>query len=126
MLASVFAFGLLTVAFGLSQNFYASLGALALLGAADMVSVVVRQTVVRVRTPDAMRGRVGAVNQVFVGASNELGEFESGATAARLGAVPAVVVGSLGTCLVVALWAWLFPELRRVDRLDRPDGPAPP
>jgi MFS family permease len=118
MLASVFAFGLLTVAFGASKNFFASLAALALLGAADMVSVVVRQTFVQVRTPDAMRGRVSAVNQVFVGASNELGEFESGATAALLGAVPAVILGGLGTCVVVALWAWLFPELRRVDRLD--------
>ncbi|HEU4409720.1 MAG TPA: MFS transporter [Polyangiaceae bacterium] len=123
MLASVFAFGLLTIAFGVSTNVYASLGALALLGAADMVSVVVRQTLVQLRTPDAMRGRVSAVNQVFIGASNELGEFESGATAALFGAVPAVVLGGVGTCLVVALWAWLFPELRRVDRLDHPPPP---
>ncbi|MCU0684839.1 MAG: MFS transporter [Polyangiaceae bacterium] len=123
MLGSVFAFGLLTVAFGVSKNVYVSLVALGLLGAADMVSVVVRQTLVQVRTPDAMRGRVSAVNQVFVGASNELGEFESGATAALLGAVPAVVIGGLGTCFVVACWAFFFPELRRVDRLDRPEPP---
>ncbi len=119
MLGAVFAFGLSTIVFGISTNIYLSLGALALLGAADMVSVVVRQTLVQVRTPDAMRGRVSAVAQVFIGASNELGEFESGAAAALLGAVPAVVVGGLGTCLVVALWALFFPELRRVDRLDR-------
>jgi MFS family permease len=122
MLAGVFAFGLFTIAFGVSKNFFASLGALALLGAADMVSVVVRQTLVQLRTPDAMRGRVSAVNQVFIGASNELGEFESGTAAALFGTVPAVVIGGVGTCLVVALWALIFPELRRVDRVDR----APP
>jgi hypothetical protein len=81
--------------------------------------VFVRQSLVQLRTPDAMRGRVAAVNLVFVGASNEFGEFESGLTANWLGVVPAVVAGGIGTCIVVALWTWLFPALRRVDRLDR-------
>jgi hypothetical protein len=85
-----------------------------------MVSVVVRQSLVQLQTPDAMRGRVAAVNMVFIGASNELGELESGVTAAWLGTVPAVVVGGAGTLVVVALWAWLFPGLRKVDRLGDP------
>ncbi len=90
-----------------------------------MVSVFVRHSLVQLRTPDEMRGRVAAVNMVFIGASNELGEFESGVTAAWLGAVPAVVLGGVGTLLVVLLWAQLFPALRRVDRLDThtPDEP---
>ena len=88
-----------------------------MLGAADMVSVFVRQTLVQIDTPDAMRGRVSAVNSVFIGASNELGEFESGTLAALIGTVPAVVVGGLGTLLVAALWARWFPELRDRDRL---------
>jgi hypothetical protein len=96
--------------------------ALAISGAADMVSVFVRQSLVQLRTPDEMRGRVAAVNLVFVGASNEFGEFESGVTAAWLGVVPAVVAGGVGTCLVVVLWMWLFPALREVDRLDRTDA----
>ena len=84
-----------------------------------MVSVFVRQTLVQIATPDEMRGRVSAVNSVFIGASNELGEFESGVTAAWFGTVPAVVIGGLGTLLVCAVWAWRFPELRRIDRLER-------
>ena len=84
-----------------------------------MVSVVIRHTLVQLKTPDEMRGRVSAVNLVFIGASNELGEFESGLTAEWLGAVPAAVLGGAGTCLVVLVWAAVFPELRRVDRLDR-------
>ncbi|MGE5477622.1 MAG: MFS transporter [Bacteroidales bacterium] len=117
MFMAVGVFGLATVAFGLSSSFWLSLAALAVLGAADMISVVVRQTLVQARTPDEMRGRVSAVNFVFIGASNELGEFESGVTAALFGTVPAVVIGGLGTLAVAALWAWRFPALRRVDRL---------
>ena len=85
-----------------------------------MVSVFVRLTLVQLRTPTAMRGRVGAVNMVFIGASNELGEFESGITAAWIGVVPAVVAGGVGTLLIVAIWSWLFPSLRRIDRLEEP------
>ncbi len=118
MLGCVLVFGLATVVFGLSRNIVVSVLALAVTGAVDMVSVVIRQHAVQIATPDAMRGRVSAVNLVFVGASNELGEFESGLTAAWLGPVHAVVLGGLGTCVVVALWAWMFPELRRLDRLD--------
>jgi hypothetical protein len=90
---------------------------LAILGAADMVSVFIRQTLVQVETPDEMRGRVSAVNSVFIGASNELGEFESGVVAAVIGTVASVVVGGVGTLLVAALWAWWFPALRERDRL---------
>ncbi len=117
MLACVAAFGAATVAFGLSKNFYLSLAALMVSGAVDMVSVVVRQHAVQLATPDAMRGRVSAVNLVFVSTSNELGEFESGVTAEWLGPVRAVVAGGVGTMLVVALWTWLFPPLRRLDSL---------
>ncbi len=119
LFAAVALFGLATIAFGLSRSFPLSLAALAVLGAADMVSVVVRQTLVQIRTPDRMRGRVSAVNWVFIGASNELGEFESGLTAAWFGTVPAVVIGGIGTLVVAAVWAWRFPELRRIDRLGR-------
>ncbi len=116
MLACVAIFGLATIAFGLSRDFFLSLGSLAVLGAADMVSVVVRSTLIQTRTPDPMRGRVGAVNLVFIGASNELGEFESGVTAQWFGPVVAVVAGGVGTCLIVSIWSFLFPDLRRVDR----------
>lgn len=118
MLVCVLLFGLATIVFGVSKNFAVSLGALLVLGAADMISVVVRSTLIQTRTPDEMRGRVGAVNMVFIGASNELGEFESGVTAAWLGPEVAVLVGGIGTCVVVVLWALLFPALRKVDRLD--------
>lgn len=117
MLACVFLFGLATIAFGLSRTFAISLAALLSLGAFDMFSVVVRSTLIQVRTPDAMRGRVSAVNMVFIGASNELGEFESGVTAAWLGPEVAVLVGGIGTCVVVLVWAVLFPQLRKVDKL---------
>jgi MFS family permease len=117
MLWCVFGFGIFTVVFGLSRNLALSLAALALAGACDMVSVIVRQTMIQLSTPDEMRGRVSAVNMVFVGASNEVGQFESGITAQWFGAVPAVVLGGLGTILVVALWARLFPALRRVKDL---------
>lgn len=118
MLSCVAIFGVATIAFGLSRTLPLSIAALAIVGASDMVSVYVRQSLVQLTTPDAMRGRVSAVNMVFIGASNELGEFESGVTAAWIGVVPAIVVGGLGTCAVVALWALIFPALRRVDRVD--------
>lgn len=117
MLGCVAAFGLATIVFGLSRNFVLSLSALAIAGSTDMVSVVVRSALVQLATPHAMRGRVSAVNMVFIGASNELGEFESGLTAQWFGAVPSVVLGGIGTLLVVAIWARRFPELRRIDRL---------
>jgi MFS family permease len=117
MFLAVSVFGVATIVFGLSHTFLLSLAALFLLGASDMISVVVRQTLVNIATPDAMRGRVGAVTMLFVGASNELGEFESGITAAWFGTVPAVIVGGLGTLGVVALWMRLFPPLRAVDRM---------
>lgn len=117
MFACVFVFGVATIVFGLSKSFPVSLVALLVLGAADMVSVVIRSTLIQVRTPDEMRGRVSAVNMVFIGASNELGEFESGVTAAWLGPERAVVVGGVGTILVVVTWALHFRELREVDKL---------
>ncbi|HEX4445092.1 MAG TPA: MFS transporter [Polyangiaceae bacterium] len=118
MFAGVAAFGAATIVFGLSRSFLVSLVALVVLGAADMVSVFVRSALVQLATPDPMRGRVSAVNMVFIGASNELGEFESGVTAAWLGTIPSVVVGGLGTLLVVAIWMLRFPQLRRIDRLN--------
>jgi predicted MFS family arabinose efflux permease len=117
MFQAVAIFGIATIGFGLSTSLPLSLACLFVLGAADMVSVFVRQTLVQIDTPDAMRGRVSAVNTVFIGASNELGEFESGTVAALIGTVPAVVVGGLGTLLIAALWARWFPELRDRDRL---------
>jgi MFS family permease len=117
MFSAVAVFGVATIVFGLSRNFYLSLGALFVLGASDMISVFVRQSLVNFATPDEMRGRVGAVNMLFIGASNELGEFESGITAALLGTIPAVIIGGLGTLGVVALWMKLFPPLKKVDRL---------
>ena len=112
MFGSVALFGLATIVFGLSQNFLLSLSALAVLGAADMVSVVVRSSLVQLETPDEMRGRVSAVNSVFIGTSNQLGEFESGVTAAWFGTAPAVVLGGACTVLVVLLWMRLCPALR--------------
>jgi MFS family permease len=119
MFVAVAGFGAATIVFGLSHNMILSLAALAVAGACDMVSVYVRQTLVQLGTPDAMRGRVNAVSLVFIGASNELGEFESGFTAAWFGTVPAVILGGVGTLIVVGLWAWRFVELRQVDQLDR-------
>jgi MFS family permease len=117
MFIAVGIFGLATIVFGLSQSFVVSLLALVVLGASDMISVVVRSTFVQLETPDEMRGRVSAVNSVFIGTSNQLGEFESGLTAAWFGAVPAVLIGGIGTLVVVALWIRLFPPLFHVDRL---------
>ena len=114
---SVALFGLATIVFGLSTHLWLSLACLFVLGAADMISVFVRQTLVQIETPDPMRGRVAAVNTVFIGASNELGEFESGILAALIGTVPAVVVGGIGTLAVVALWQRWFPALRDRDQL---------
>jgi hypothetical protein len=118
MFVSVAIFGAATLVFGVSRSLPLSVLALAVAGAADMVSVVVRSTLELVATPDEMRGRVGAVNMMCVGASNELGEFRAGAFAEHVGAVPAVVAGAVGTLVVVGLWAWVFPELRRVDSLE--------
>jgi MFS family permease len=117
LLAAVAAFGLCMVVFGLSRSFLVSLAALALSGAADMVNVVIRQTLVQLETPDAMRGRVSAVNSIFIGASNQLGEFESGATAALFGPVGSVVAGGVGTVLVALAWFRLFPSLASRDRI---------
>lgn len=117
LLVAVGVFGLAQLCFGLSTSFWLSMAALAVSGAADMISIVVRQTLVQLETPDAMRGRVSAVNGLFIGASNQLGEFESGATAAWLGAVGSVVLGGLGTVAVAALWWKLFPALARRDGL---------
>ena len=105
----VFGFGLFTIVFALSRNLALSVAALALIGACDMVSVVIRHTLVQLRTPDEMRGRVSAVNAVFIGASNEVGQFESGLTAQWFGAVPGGTAGGIGTIAVVVVWAWLFP-----------------
>jgi len=117
MFVAVALFGAATIVFGLSTSFPLSLAALFVLGATDMISVFVRTSFVQFATPDAMRGRVSAVNMLFIGASNELGEFESGITAAWFGTVPAVVIGGIGTLLVVAIWMRLFPSLRKIDRL---------
>jgi len=111
-------FGLMTIVFSMSRWFLLSLGALVVLGASDMVSVVIRQTLVQINTPDEKRGRVSAVNAIFIGASNQLGEFESGVTAAWMGAIPAAALGGVGTLLVVLLWIVLFPSLRHADRLE--------
>jgi len=126
MLACVALFGVATIVFGLSRSFWLSLLALALVGASDMVSVVIRSTLVQIATPAAMRGRVSAVNMVFVGASNELGELESGMTAAWMGTVPSVVFGGIAACVVVAIYSFAFPELRRVDKLEADSIPPTP
>ncbi|MDM0104156.1 MFS transporter [Variovorax sp. J22R24] len=117
LLIAVAMFGVCMVVFGISRSFVVSLIALAVSGGADMVNVVIRQTLVQLETPDAMRGRVSAVNSIFIGASNQLGEFESGATAALLGPVGSVVAGGVGTVLVAAAWFRLFPSLAQRDRL---------
>jgi MFS family permease len=117
MFMCVAIFGLATIVFGVSRSFPLSLAALVVMGAGDMVSVWVRLSLVQLATPDAMRGRVSAVNYLFIGASNELGEFESGLTAAWFGTVPSVVIGGIGTLMVVGLWMAIFPNLRKVNRL---------
>jgi MFS family permease len=117
MLICVALFGVFTIVFGLSRSLAISLVALILTGAVDMVSVVIRATLVQVATPDEMRGRVNAVDMIFIGASNELGQFESGVMAHWFGTVPSVVIGGIGTLVVTALWAAMFPQLRNADEL---------
>jgi MFS family permease len=117
MFTSVAGFGIATIVFALSNSFVISLAAFFALGAFDMVSMVIRSSLVQLETPDAMRGRVSAVNSIFINTSNQLGEFESGVTAAWFGAVNATLIGGIGTLVVVALWAWWFPSLRQRERL---------
>ena len=117
MFTAVGLFGVATIAFGLSTSFWFSLAVLVVLGAADMISMVIRSAFVQLQTPDDMRGRVSAVNGLFIGASNQLGEFESGVTAHWLGTVPAVVLGGVGTLVVTGVWIKLFPGLAGRDRL---------
>jgi len=117
MLWCVAAFGLFTVAFGISRSMIFSLTALFMVGATDMVSVIVRGTLIQVATPDEMRGHVNAVDMIFISASNELGQFESGITAQWFGTIPAVILGGVGAIVVTGLWAWMFPQLRKVNQL---------
>lgn len=126
MFVAVAVFGLMTLAFGYSRSFPLSVACLAVLGAADMVSVFTRQSLVQIMTPDRMRGRVSAVSTLFIGASNELGEFESGVAARFLGPVGAVLFGGAGSLTITGLWAWLFPSLRNADRLVSPPPDQPP
>ncbi|MGH9706220.1 MAG: MFS transporter [Candidatus Acidiferrales bacterium] len=116
MLWCVAGFGVFTIIFGISHNFILSFFALMCAGAVDMVSVIIRGVLVQIATPDEMRGRVNAVDMIFIGTSNEFGEFESGFTAQWLGTVPAVVLGGIGALVVTAIWAWKFPELRKADQ----------
>ncbi|WP_185965080.1 MFS transporter [Glacieibacterium frigidum] len=122
MFACVGLFGLATIVFGFSRNLMLSLGCLAVLGAADMISVYVRSSLIQLHTPDSMRGRVSAVSMLFISASNELGEFESGLTAAWFGPVNAVIYGGIAAVLVTITWALLFPELRKADRFVAPEN----
>jgi MFS family permease len=117
LLWAVAGFGVFTIIFGLSRSLTLSLIALLLLGASDMISVIIRATLTQLATPDEMRGRVTAVDMIFIGTSNEFGQFESGVTAQWLGTVPAVVLGGIGTLVVIGLWAWIFPELRHAGEL---------
>jgi MFS family permease len=119
MFVAVFAFGVTTVIFGISHSFLLSFGTLLLMGAADTISVVIRSSLVQLETPDEMRGRVGAVNSLFIGTSNQLGEFESGVTASLLGTVRATVLGGVGTLVVALLWMRFFPSLRTFDSFDK-------
>jgi MFS family permease len=117
MLWCVAGFGVCTILFGISRSIVLSLISLLLIGATDMVSIVIRGVLIQLGTPDEMRGRVNAVDMLFIGVSNELGQFESGLTAHWFGTVPAVVLGGIGTLAVIAIWAWRFPELRHADQL---------
>jgi MFS family permease len=117
MFAAVIVFGLATVAFALSRNIWLSMAILCLLGAADVTSVVVRSSLVQLETPDEMRGRVSAVNSLFIGTSNQLGEFESGVTASWFGLIPATIYGGIGSILIALIWMGLFPDLRKLERL---------
>jgi hypothetical protein len=124
LLWAVGGFGVCTIIFGLSRSLVVSLIALFLLGASDMISVIIRATLTQLRTPDEMRGRVTAVDMIFIGTSNEFGQFESGVTAHWFGTVPAVVLGGIGTLLIIAVWAVLFPELRNAGELTAGPGAA--
>jgi MFS family permease len=117
LLWAVAGFGVFTIIFGLSRNLVLSLASLVLLGASDMISVIIRATLTQLATPDEMRGRVTAVDMIFIGTSNEFGQFESGVTAQWFGTVPAVILGGIGTLAVIGVWTWLFPELRRAPPL---------
>lgn len=119
MFSSVAVFGMATCVFAVSTSFILSLGALIILGAADVISVVIRATLVQLQTPDEMRGRVTAVNSLFIGTSNQLGEFESGATAALFGTLPAVLIGGIGTLMVTLIWMRIFPQLLRTEHFER-------
>jgi Transmembrane secretion effector len=125
LLIVVALFGLFTIVFGLSTNFALSMAALAALAGADMVSMSIRGTLAPLLTPPPLRGRVGAVERVFIGASNELGGFESGVAAALIGAVPTVVLGGLASIVVAVVWAWKFPALREIDRFEDIHTPEP-
>lgn len=126
MFVGVAMFGVGTLVFGISHTPWLSIAALAIMGASDLISVYVRETLITLWTPDHVRGRVNAVNMVFVGASNELGEFRAGTMAHYFGAIPAVVIGGLGTLTVAILWATGFPQLRRIDSLNAPDRDGKP
>jgi MFS family permease len=121
LLVAMIIYGVATIVFALSREYWLSCTALALLGFTDSVSIFIRNNVIGLVTPDEMRGRVNAVNSVFIGASNQMGEFTSGLMATLLGVVPAVVVGGIGTVFVVALSAMIFPVMRRLDSLDPDD-----
>jgi len=122
MFVGVAVFAVATVVFGYSRSMPLSLAALAVLGAADMLSVYVRSSLIQLHTPDEMRGRVSSVAGLFISATNELGEFKSGVTAAWMGPVESVVVGGFAALVVTGIWAWRFPVLRRADRFDGPDS----
>ncbi len=115
MFAAVLIFGAATVAFALSRNVWLSMAILAVLGAADVISVVVRSSLVQLETPDEMRGRVSAVNSLFIGTSNQLGEFESGVTASWFGLIPATILGGLGSIAIALIWMAVFPSLRKLE-----------
>ena len=119
MFIAVAVFGTATIIFALSTSFILSLISLVVLGASDVISVVIRHSLVQIETPDEMRGRVSAVNSMFIGTSNQLGEFESGITASLFGVVPAVLIGGISTIIIVIMWMRFFPQLARIDSLDR-------
>ena len=116
MYIAVGGFGIATIVFGLSQVFWVSLIALIVLGASDQVSVVIRNSLVQIATPDHMRGRVSAVHMLFTGTSNQLGEYRAGESAGHFGAVPAAVLGGVGTLVIAGIWLLTFPSLRKIDR----------
>jgi MFS family permease len=119
MYGGVAVFGLATIAFGLSTSFTFSIAALMVIGGADMLSVVIRQPLIQLETPDAMRGRVSAVNSLFIGTSNQIGEFRSGVNAEWFGTIPSVLIGGIGTLLIVAIWIKVFPALYNFETFDK-------